>query len=539
MKEKKFTFGGKIKILKKAWGTSGSASKQNNNAEVEDMGNQHGAVPPSPQPGTSVDGRPNQRRATSPGLPSRHRHKPAAKNPPSEPTEAATPPSTPQKNRRRQQGGRAGQTEGDFVDFIYDYATQNSKNDDVEGGKGASPGQRKVRNGARYSFGDTDAPPLPEKKIYARERARAHTHGHAVRKQKNGPSKPHPKSQLVVDYIDATGEEVSMLSAVSASELHSRGNDSDTILDDSARPKAQTDVKPHRERARAHSHGHRKQKSGEKQSKSKGLEQTERETKQFPKTHSGENGNGHRPDYEQRKPSPARKDRTEYDEVREGNGVGGQVKSHSVPDILTQPYDSLPARNHSPSGGDSSSMSTSPTEDASSPDALKLRHDNSRLRSELAEARRLNDRDAKRIDTMEEELKRLRLREAEDAKTLEAMVQHVEANLKRTTERAVSAENTITTLKKEIKALKSENSTTLSENKKFKEGKDVLELKERAHTASLKLAGAAKDAESNLKQLMAGVDILKLMAETLACFDKLSEHTGDIKSGRKGYGTAL
>ena len=36
---------------------------------------------------------------------------------------------------------------------------------------------------------------------------------------------------------------------------------------------------------------------------------------------------------------------------------------------------------------------------------------------------------------MEAELRRLRHREAEDAKTLETMVQHVEANLKRTTVR--------------------------------------------------------------------------------------------------------
>ena len=34
---------------------------------------------------------------------------------------------------------------------------------------------------------------------------------------------------------------------------------------------------------------------------------------------------------------------------------------------------------------------------------------------------------------MEAEIKKLKLREAEDAKTLETMVQHVEANLKRTT----------------------------------------------------------------------------------------------------------
>lgn len=47
--------------------------------------------------------------------------------------------------------------------------------------------------------------------------------------------------------------------------------------------------------------------------------------------------------------------------------------------------------------------------------------------------------------------------------------------------------------------LQSENSTLLSENKNFKEGKETLELKEKAHVASQKLAGAAKDAEANLK----------------------------------------
>ena len=45
---------------------------------------------------------------------------------------------------------------------------------------------------------------------------------------------------------------------------------------------------------------------------------------------------------------------------------------------------------------------------------------------------------------MEAELRRLRHREAEDAKTLETMVQHVEANLKRTTVRFHSIHSKIT-----------------------------------------------------------------------------------------------
>lgn len=40
---------------------------------------------------------------------------------------------------------------------------------------------------------------------------------------------------------------------------------------------------------------------------------------------------------------------------------------------------------------------------------------------------------------------------------------------------------------------------------------------------------------------MAGVDVLKLMAETLACFEKITEprDNDDKKGGRKGFGTAL
>lgn len=356
----------------------------------EDMGNQNGTVPPSPQQESPVDGRPNQRRATSPGLPSRHKQKPTAKTPQSEASGTATPPSTPKKPGAKTDRP-TGQSEGDFVDFIYDYATQNSKDGVPEGTK-ANAAQRRARNGARYSFGDTDAPPLPEKKLYARERARAHTHGHPVRKHKNGPSKQHPKSQLVVDYIDATGDDVNMFTTVSASDLLSQGNDSSPVLDDLPRPKAQSEVKPHRERARAHSHGQRKNKSGENKARNRGgIEEYDREGKYSQKT--GENGSTTRQEYD-RKPSPARKDIL-CDDLKEN-----PVKSQSVPDILAEPYDTLPPRNRSPSPGNPSSMSSSPVEDGGSPDVspdtLKLKQENSRLRRELAEARKISDKDAKR-----------------------------------------------------------------------------------------------------------------------------------------------
>ncbi|XP_072014274.1 uncharacterized protein [Amphiura filiformis] len=354
----------------------------------------------------------------------------------------------------------------------------------------------------------------------AGEQARAHTHGHAQRKQKHAAQKANHKSQLVTDYMDAGS---GLTSALTVPNL-AMGNDSDHHSDDSLSQKVAELKNAGRERARAHSHGHRKHKAGESKQKQNKINDanskygvgstTAQSVPEIAAAIAAENGHGiYTP------PHREEEEESHYDTPK---------RQHQPPDVPDMPYEAVHVQEINEPIPDNMPELIA--------EVKKLRNSNAKLRRELIDAKKAVEKDARKIDGMEAELRRLRHREAEDAKTLETMVQHVEANLKRTTERAVTAENTITKLKAEIKSLKSELNTTQGHKKKPEDKKEYKEMKEKAHATSLKLATAAKEAETNIKQLMQGVDVLKLMAETLACIDRVTEEKG---STEKGYGTSL
>ncbi|XP_041454456.1 uncharacterized protein LOC121407449 isoform X3 [Lytechinus variegatus] len=546
--------------------------------QTEDMGNQNGTAPSggaapevsnansgttsnttssSSGSSSSNNGRTNQRRATSPGMPNRAGRKGArsvqstaggtpAPPTPTKPThmKSSNQPQNQHPHQQQQQAANAqNQAKGnEFVDFIYDYATKENG----EGGESNGKNGEDSTNKKNKSFDAVVAGDLAghrehvDKKQGRGERARAHTHGHAARKHKSPANKPNTKSTLVVDYIDASQNPQSYSSSNLTVPEMNAGNDSGHQFGEFTRPKAATESKPHRERARAQSHGHRKKGSGDakSQNKQKGTSSSSDTSDRehvvnllaVPPKPAKPSENGHR--------SKLSSSTNELDDTsRDDNRSHENLSDVSVHDssMSEKPYEAMPSdknkRDTPPSStGENFENGTS------SSDLAKLKHENAKLRKELADSRKSSDKDSKKIENMEAEIKKLKLREAEDAKTLETMVQHVEANLKRTTERAVTAENTITKLKAEIKQLKSELGGGSSGKQKTEENKELKDIREKANAASLKLATAAKEAETNIKQLMSGVDVLKVLAETLACIDRISEDKSDKP---KSFGTAL
>ncbi|KAK3086443.1 hypothetical protein FSP39_018461 [Pinctada imbricata] len=158
----------------------------------------------------------------------------------------------------------------------------------------------------------------------------------------------------------------------------------------------------------------------------------------------------------------------------------------------------------------------------------RLREEVSRLQRELDQANREIEAETLRKHKMVKDMEVIQKKEAEETAALERMVQQVEANLSTTTQRAVAAENTVTKLQSEVKSLQNQVSRLRSENEALQAGDHgMADLKERTTYASQQLSSAATVAEQNLKQLLSGVENLKILAQVLGTIDKLSEQKED------------
>ncbi|XP_057329165.1 uncharacterized protein LOC130670009 isoform X2 [Microplitis mediator] len=156
------------------------------------------------------------------------------------------------------------------------------------------------------------------------------------------------------------------------------------------------------------------------------------------------------------------------------------------------------------------------------------------LRHNLEIARRQNSEKNTRIQLLEAELASRRAVDYEETAHLEKAMEQVEDNLKRSTRRAVNAESAVTTLKQQIKELTTEISVLRIENRELKSAMGV-GCSSRSIDGDkkiLRLAGdlkeAASSAESYLRQLMSGVDNLKIIASTLENFDRIEDRTKDL-----------
>lgn len=145
---------------------------------------------------------------------------------------------------------------------------------------------------------------------------------------------------------------------------------------------------------------------------------------------------------------------------------------------------------------------------------------------DVLQLQRRNNELQHRISFLEQELVVQKKKEEEETSALEAMMHQVENNLKVTTKRAVASEETARKLKQEIKSLHTQVSHLLTENEMLKgsmASDQMSSVQESARSAAHQLEAAANTAEHQLKQMLNGVESLKLISKMLGNIDKISE----------------
>ncbi|XP_070575638.1 endosome-associated-trafficking regulator 1-like isoform X2 [Ptychodera flava] len=161
----------------------------------------------------------------------------------------------------------------------------------------------------------------------------------------------------------------------------------------------------------------------------------------------------------------------------------------------------------------------------------KLKQENKSLKRDLLDAQNAATQESERVAAMLGEMKKVQQREAEDTQALENMVQQVEENLRLTTTRAVAAENMVTQLKQEVKALKGQMAVLSSEKQQLEaERANVSAITQTAQTAAEKLSVGATTAELAINQLLGGVGTLKLISETLSSIAVVTEEKDSANS---------
>ncbi|XP_060535332.1 uncharacterized protein LOC132707479 [Cylas formicarius] len=158
------------------------------------------------------------------------------------------------------------------------------------------------------------------------------------------------------------------------------------------------------------------------------------------------------------------------------------------------------------------------------------------LRRQLAEQTR-------QCFNLHNELAATRTRAERDAREVAAALESVEENLERSNRRAAAAENVATKLRQEIKDLRSEIVKLKSENHALKNGecssgssRDYFSAPREmpSYRLAQDLRTAASTAEQSLRQLLTGVDNLRMMASTLENLHRIEEdrlHISDDNTG--------
>ncbi|KAG8224377.1 hypothetical protein J437_LFUL005199 [Ladona fulva] len=185
---------------------------------------------------------------------------------------------------------------------------------------------------------------------------------------------------------------------------------------------------------------------------------------------------------------------------------------------------------------------TLPSSHSLNADSQRLLQENERLRWELDMCRRQLSDESTRVQSLERELFNMRRRESEETATLAKSIEQVEDNLKRTTRRAVNAETTVSKLKQEMKVIMAEMCELRRENDRLQgfKGKspsseDPSSLGACGTSSPLnqgipqqvasELLMAANSAEHSLRQLLGGVDNLRVLAATLENMFRIQEHS--------------
>jgi DNA repair exonuclease SbcCD ATPase subunit len=135
------------------------------------------------------------------------------------------------------------------------------------------------------------------------------------------------------------------------------------------------------------------------------------------------------------------------------------------------------------------------------------------LKRKLKEKQSIINEQSNHIKQLEKTIKDLKKKEANENQALESIVQQVEKNLVKTTERAVESERNNEKLRQEIKQLKAENQLL----------KSLKKDENKISSFAAQINSAATQAETSLKQLLTGVDTLRLIAASIESYDKIKE----------------
>ncbi|XP_011501693.1 PREDICTED: uncharacterized protein LOC105365275 [Ceratosolen solmsi marchali] len=162
--------------------------------------------------------------------------------------------------------------------------------------------------------------------------------------------------------------------------------------------------------------------------------------------------------------------------------------------------------------------------------------ENERLRSELQIARRQANDDSMRIETLESELLSIRQLNLVESANIEKEMQQAEDNLKRSTKRAINAENRIEALKRNIDSLCIKVMMLRKENQELKATmetnnsgcRNINSADNRIRSLANDMRLAASTAEVSLRQLMSGVNNLRELASALDKEDKTEDSTKDF-----------
>nr|CAI5817133.1 unnamed protein product [Callosobruchus analis] len=233
--------------------------------------------------------------------------------------------------------------------------------------------------------------------------------------------------------------------------------------------------------------------------------------------------------------------------------VNGNKSSDQIPlDLPIRPPDSFPldlpltgsssSRNSTSEVGNSKSLPDFLTDSAvctQKGEAMSVPHspegELERLRHELDIVRRQLTEKNRLCESLSRELEIARNKEHEYTQNLSKALEQVESSLEKSNRRAASAESTVTKLKQEIKTLTVQMSNLKLENQSLRGGEatggqgyynPTNEFHSQRLAQDLRIA--ASTAEHSLRQLLTGVDNLRMMAATLENFHRIEERSDNF-----------
>ncbi|NWI68189.1 SDCG3 protein, partial [Todus mexicanus] len=154
-----------------------------------------------------------------------------------------------------------------------------------------------------------------------------------------------------------------------------------------------------------------------------------------------------------------------------------------------------------------------------------LKEENASLRSKISKLQVVSEAQADKMRKLERKLEENKIKEAAEARDLEAMVQHVEQNLQLMTKRAVKAENSALKLRQENALLQAQLKNYKAENEALRSGQaaSVATMKRNADLALQTLLAAMSSSRASVRQLVSGAQSLQLVADLLQSIDSISE----------------